>query len=97
MAKSTSPCFEFNIKQGGCQNDIVDLKIKLKNKNNPNYIKLLGMMKIPMPSLITMQSENSSAWFPLYSLKKGTKESSKTPEEMSSEPIGQINLEFVFQ
>ena len=74
---------------------MLDLKIKFKNKNNPNYIKLVGMAKIKLSTMPLQKS--ASCWYPLYTLKKKqNKHKSENEEDMSDAPVGKIHMDTVF-
>jgi len=70
---------------------IVTIKIKIKSKKNPNYIKLVGMAEIKMSQLIS--GANTNSWFKLYSMVGGQR---GREEVISKDPIGKIHLESNF-
>ena len=105
LALGNNPPYEFDIKphnlmdnnteMDGCepaeQDQTVTIKIKVKSKRNPNYIKLIGMAEIKMSQLIS--GTNTTSWFKLYSMKGGQR---GREEVISKDPIGKINLESNF-
>lgn len=50
LVAGQGPSFDFN-KSPRNTSDVIDIKIKLKNTQNPNYIKQLGATQIPMSKL----------------------------------------------
>ena len=66
MNKKIEP-FEFDIKtqnQNGDQHEELTIKIKLKSKQNPNFIRILGRANINLCQLV--DKKDTQTWFDIY-------------------------------
>ena len=70
--------------------DRISLKVKLKSRNNPNYIKLLGAANIPIEGFLNQYPEER--FFDLFGLKDGKPSS----EDLSEQSIGKILIKSEF-
>ena len=77
MQHTNYPPFEINIKnkqkiiqkrkfKNKDTDDVLTIKLKLKNKNNPSFIKLVGLTNVSLSQLVSCSE--SITWHDLYSL-----------------------------
>lgn len=100
IAAGRSPAFDFNVgpylltSQNASEgtatklNDAINIKVKLKSRKNPNYIKLLGAACVNTTHL---QDSVKDTWFDLYQLKDGKGDVLNTETS-----IGKIRLHSCF-
>lgn len=77
----------YSVSEDSLNPEIINIKVKLKSKLNPRYIKLLGMAQVSTSGLTNSATSKHS----LYQLKRSGKNGE--PDVMGDIPIGSINLE----
>lgn len=105
LVKGPNPPFDFDIRpplsdseysqdssdMEAFEDELITIKVKLRNNYNPNFIKVLGLAQIRASQLLP--SSRSLKWHSLYALTGGRR---GVPEGKSDKPIGQINIEASF-